>query len=197
MQVEVSFDLEESSDTLEIPGESPDPATRYLNLRDSPGAIERLEEARRYPPLRTFLNVVNSADSVFMTAQCKTWTTEDHAAAGPAPGAVPCQFASRVDIVFASELLNFERGHYEGLTKQLHELLTREAATDTLAAKLCVRACRFRAHGRFGYCLRISLHARGATLEQAQLRWGLGLARVQQALLFSSRSLRQRMKQTS
>ncbi len=42
-----------------------------------------------------------------------------------------------------------------------------------------------------GFCLRIILYARGETLEQARVRWGLGLARVQQALLFVARELRQ------
>ncbi len=92
---------------------------------------------------------------------------------------------------------NLHRKHFESLTNRLRELLTREAALDALAAKLSVCPCRFVALGRSGFCLRIALHARGATPEQAQLRWGLGLARIQQALLFSSRVLRQQISQAS
>jgi hypothetical protein len=39
------------------------------------------------------------------------------------------------------------------------------------------------------------LEARGTGGEQARLRWGLGVAHVQQALLFTSRYLRQQMGQ--
>jgi hypothetical protein len=35
------------------------------------------------------------------------------------------------------------------------------------------------------------LVGRGGTLEQAELRWGLGVAHLQQALLFLSRAVRQ------
>jgi hypothetical protein len=40
------------------------------------------------------------------------------------------------------------------------------------------------------------LAAQGDSAEQAVLRWGLGLAHVQQALLFTSRHLRMRLAQT-
>jgi hypothetical protein len=39
------------------------------------------------------------------------------------------------------------------------------------------------------------LAAKGNTPEQAVLRWGLGLAHLQQALLFTSRHLRQQIAQ--
>jgi hypothetical protein len=42
-----------------------------------------------------------------------------------------------------------------------------------------------------GFCLRLLLFARGAAQDQAQLRWSLGLVRVQQALLFLARAIRQ------
>ncbi len=54
-----------------------------------------------------------------------------------------------------------------------------------------------RAAGRTGYGLRIQLSARGVTPQQAELRWGFGLARIQQALLFVSRTIRQQIAQVS
>jgi hypothetical protein len=45
--------------------------------------------------------------------------------------------------------------------------------------------------------VRVDLEAVGDSNEQATLRWGLGLAHVQQALLFSSRYLRQKISQKS
>ena len=70
-------------------------------------------------------------------------------------------------------------------------------APDALRVALRARACHFRAPSRWGFCLAVFLYARGATPEQAEVRWGLGLVRIQQALLFTSRILRQKIARTS
>lgn len=205
MRVEVAFELGEASEKLEIPWETSDPDIRYFDLREDAKSIERLEAARRYPPLRNFLTVVNSADSLFATARCKAWLTQQDpvpgtpsgATAAPGTGLEPSEFASQVDLVFTPEQFNFNRSQYASLTGRLVELLTRESAPDALRVALRVRACHFRAPGRWGFFLAVFLHAHGATPEQAELRWGLGLARVQQALLFTSRILRQKIARTS
>ncbi len=193
MRVEVFSEPAEPGEQLEIPWESPDPARRYLDLRDDPGGIAQIEEARRHPPLQNFLVVVNSEDSLFATARCRTWQKLDESSAG----ASPCEFSSRLDLVFAPEQFNFDRSHYDRLIRRLEELLTRETARDALRSDLRVLPCRYRALGREGFCLRIDLHARGATPGQAEMRWGLGLACIQQALLFVSRVLRQQIAQVS
>ena len=196
MRVEIAFEAEASSEKLEIPWENPASGARYVDLREDAKAMERIEEARRYLPLRTFLAAVNSADSLFSTARAKTWTQEE-ASASAASAAGGCEFASQVDLVFAPEQLIAALGHYENLTQRLYELLAREPGSDTLRAELRVRPCRFRATAVRGFSLAILLFARGASPEQAELRWGLGLARVQQALLFTSRVLRQQITQAS
>jgi len=193
MRVELALEPAEPVEKLEIPWESPDPTRRYLDLRDDPRGITQVEEARRHPPLRSFLVAVNSDDSLFATARCKTWQKQDD----PSAGASPCEFSSRLELVFAPEQLNFDRRQHEGLARRLEELLTRETAPDALRSELRVLSCRYRAPGREGFCLRITLHARGTTPEQAEMRWGLGLARIQQALLFVSRVLRQQIAQVS
>ena len=196
MRVQVTFELGEADDKLEIPWESHDGAIRYFDLREQPRALEQIEEARRHLPLRSFLAAVNSTDSVFATAKCDTWLKQDEPGSPEAEGG-PYEFASYVDLVFALEDFNFERGHYEGLTKRLEELMTRGAAADTLRAELCVRHCHFRNVAGWGFYLTIFLCARGSTPEQAELRWGLGLARLQQALLFISRVIRHQLPQRS
>ena len=193
MHVEVAIRPDESGETLEIPWESPDPEVRYFDLREDPRAIARIEAARQHPPLRSFLVAVNSEDSVFATARSKTWLQQVAAASG----AEACEFAFHVDLVFAPEPFNFQRTRYDNLTQRLQELLSREAAPDALRSELSVHPCRFHPAGRLGFCLRIFLRARGATPEQAELRWGLGLARIQQALLFISRIVRQQIAQVS
>ncbi len=193
MRVEVAIRAEESSETLEIPWESSDPEVRYFDLRGDPRAIARIDAARQHPPLRSFLVAVNSEDSVFTTTRCKTWLEQVAAASG----AEACEFGSRIDLVFAPEPFNFQRSRYDNLTQRLQELLSRETAPDALLSELSVRPCRFHAADRLGFCLRILLRARGATSEQVELRWGLGLARIQQALLFISRIVRQQIAQVS
>jgi hypothetical protein len=193
MRVEVAIRAEESSETLEIPWESSDPEVRYFDLRGDPRAIARIDAARQHPPLGSFLVAVNSEDSVFATTRCKTWLQQVAAASG----AEACEFGSRIDLVFAPEPFNFQRSRYDNLTQRLQELLSRETAPDALRSELSVRPCRFHATARLGFCLRILLRARGATSEQVELRWGLGLARIQQALLFISRIVRQQIAQVS
>ena len=201
MRVEVAFEPAEAGEKLEVPPEgagAAGPPERWrADLRENPGLLERLEEARRHPSLKNFLAAVNSADSLFSTVRCKTWLKPEGPATATAPGQEPCEFASQIDLVFAQEQFNLERSHYDNLTGRLQELLTRETVPDTMRAELRVRLCRFRALGRWGFGLAVFLYARGATAEQAQLRWGLGLARIQQALLFSSRVLRQQIAQAS
>ncbi len=190
MRVETVFEPDDAG-ALRIPPLDATPGS-YFNLRENPRAVERLEVARRHPPLRSFLTAVNSGDSLLATAACKTW----HGAATDATAGESHEFAGRVDLAFAGEALNLQRSHYEELTRKIEELLAREPA-EALRAQLLVLPCDFVALGSRGFCLRILLWARGATPEQAELRWGLGLARVQQALLFSSRVLRQQIVQAS
>ena len=193
MRVEIAVELEESSERLELPWENPGQGTRYFDLREDPRAIARVEPARRNVPLRAFLVAVNSDDSFFASARAKTWKTQDESASA----VEPFEFAFQVDLVFALEQFNFERGHFENVARQLEQLLARDTPGDAMRSRLCVRACHFRASGRWGFCLACQLFARGASAEQAELRWGLVLARLQQALLFVSRVVRQQIAQVS
>lgn len=183
MRVEVKAELAPGDATLEIPWEQA--GERYLDLRSDARAIAAIEPARRYVPLGRFLDTVNGLDSVFRTAKCSA-----HAGQGAAAPPESHEFASSVHLLFADEKYNFRVEHYEGLAGQLGELLARDSPADALHAGLRIRSCRFRTAGRDGFCLAILLSAQGATPEQAELRWGLGLTRIQQALLFLSRVVR-------
>ena len=157
--------------------------TDRYDLHTAPQGIDRLQAARTYPPLRNLLTNLNAHDSLFATFASKVWTSSETG------GAEPCVFGSRVDIVFLSEAINYGLGPLENLARRLGELLEREP-TDALRAELRVASAELTGYNS-GYCLRFLLTARGATPEQAEVRWGLGLARAQQALLFLARTLRQ------
>jgi hypothetical protein len=154
----------------------------HYNLHADPGAIERIEVARRHLPLRNLLTHLNAADSLFSTCGSKAWSTEEN------DPWEPFVFASRLDVIFLREDANFGSGPHENLTQRLAELLGREPG-DSLRVELQIAGAEFGA-GIRGFCLRVSLYAQGTTPGQAELRWGLGLARVQQALLFVARGLR-------
>jgi hypothetical protein len=183
MRVEIVEEAEGSA-----PGPVFPPDENYYDLHANLQAIEQIAGAQPYLPLRNFLASVNGAESIFATSS--TTTKSDLPSAVSADQAH--EFASQTRIVFAESSLNWERGHYVDLCSGLKELLERDAA-DTMRAVLRISSCDFAAENRPGYCLDIRLVAEGGSAQQAELRWGLGLARVQQALLFRSRALRQKI----
>lgn len=182
MRVEIVEEAEGKAPASVFP-----PGENYFDLRASPQAIEQIAAARQYLPLRNFLASVNGGESVFTTASVTT-KSELPATVSADPAH---EFASQTRIVFAEPSLNWARGNYADLSFALKELLERDTA-DSTRAVLRISSCDFTAENRPGSCLEIRLVAEGGSPQQAELRWGLGLARVQQALLFRSRALKQR-----
>jgi hypothetical protein len=181
MRVEI---VEEAEGAAKAPAFPPE--ENYLDLRANPQDIEQIPGARQYLPLRNFLTSVNGAESIFTTAGAATKSDLPAAvSAGPA-----YEFASQASIVFAAPGYNWEQKNYVALCVGLKELLERDTA-NSIRAVLRISPCDFTAKNRRGYCLSIRLVAEGSSAQQAELRWGLGLARVQQALLFRSRALKQ------
>jgi hypothetical protein len=185
MRVETIEDTEGLGPAMAFP-----PAGNYMDLRENPRAIERIAQARQHVPLRNFLTAVNGADSLFTTASAST--TADSPASVSTGEAY--EFASQASLVFAESSLNFERDRYTELIAGLKDLLERDSG-DAIRAVLRVSHCDFTAQNRRGFCLSIRLVAHGESAEQAEMRWGLGLARVQQALLFRARALRQQFSE--
>jgi len=179
MRVDILLEAEGTAPSSVFP-----PDENYFDLRANPRAIEQISVARQYLPLRNFLSSVNGAESIFTTASA---TTKSDLPATVSAG-LGHEFASQAIIVFAESALNWERKHYVELSAKLKELLERDAA-DSVRAALRISSCDFKAENQRGYCLGIRLVAAGESAQQAELRWGLGLARVQQALLFQSRAL--------
>ena len=153
-----------------------------FDLREDPGAIERIEAARQHLALRGFLLHLNAEESPFSTFGCKVWNDS------PDSGVERSIFASRVDLLLSQDSDGMDQEQYEEFARRLATLLDREPG-DSLRAELHVAPAEL-SPGRQGFCLRLFLYARGARLDQAQLRWSLGIARVQQALLFVARAIR-------
>src|ERR1700730_8523557 len=153
-----------------------------LDLREEPTGIEHIDAARRYPTFRGLLLNLNSDESPFATFGCKVWIED-------VEGDEPSVFASRIDLVISEGAQRLSRAQYDEMATRLAGLLEREPG-DALWAELHISPAQF-AGGVAGFCLRLLLFARGAKQDQAQLRWSVGVARVQQALLFLARTIRQ------
>jgi hypothetical protein len=144
----------------------PEPEQSGTKVADDAG-IERA--------LRSFAAAIDSDDSLF---QCETVTPR-------ITGDVLCN----ADFVlrFRQSELAGNRGLHLAMVQKLVELLRSAGSTETLASRICL------AKQGGGTALRLRLEARGTGGDQARLRWGLGVAHVQQALLFTSRYLRQQL----
>jgi hypothetical protein len=180
MHVEIIDDSEGRGPAMTYP-----PGENYVDRRENPRAVEQISSARQHAPLRTFLAAVNGPESLFTSASVTTKCDLPAAVAGEA-----YEFASQISLVFADSSLNFDRDRYETLTSSLKELLERDSG-DTVRTVLRIAPCDFIADKKRGYCLGIRLVAQGISPEQAEIRWGLGLARLQHALLFRARVLKQ------
>ena len=190
MRVE-AIDLLESartkaeSETIRVPWQSAD-GTKYVNLRENPEAISGIAAALEHPPMAGFLSAINGDSSLFSTVRVKIW------ASAPSQSGEEPSFQSRIDLIFAYQPFNFVAGHYDEAVRRLVELCMKDSA-DSLTARLEILPCLFDGQSNLGAGLRIVFTARGASPEQARTRWGLGLMKLQQALLFVSRAMRQNL----
>lgn len=141
-------------------------------------AVPAVDDAGMERALRSFLAAIESDDSMF--------TCEAPGAAFLGAGLCSGDFVLR----FRGGNLRSNRRMHFSLVDKLVELLGADGSAESLAARICLLP------DAGGMALQIRLEARGNSAGQAGLRWGLGVAHVQQALLFTSRYLRQQMAQS-
>ncbi len=171
------------SETIKVPWRDSD-GVESVDLRENPAAIAQIAPALEYPPLAGFLAAVNGEGSIFTSIRAKVWE------AAPTQLNDEAAFCFRLDLVFAHEPSNFASEQYEEVVRRLVELWMKDPA-DSLTARLEILPCHYNNSTDEGAGLRIIFSAKGTSPEQARTRWVLGLMKVQQALLFVSRSIRQ------
>jgi hypothetical protein len=132
--------------------------------------------------VRSFLTAIGSDDSLFACDAPSADLVGGNLCTG--------DFVLR----FRGGLETNRRLHF-ALLEKLVELLRGAGSADTLAARLCLSPDAGAGAKSGGLALQLRLEARGNSAEQASLRWGLGVVHVQQALLFTSRYLRQQVAQ--
>ena len=149
-------------------------------------AGEAYSDAAVERALKNFLAAIASEDSLF---------------AGEAAGVVlgtgnsgESVCAGTISLKFRDEKLVRSRQAHFSLLEKLSDLLKQAGSAESLRALLSAGSV-VSDRQEPEYALRMRLEATGNSREQAGLRWGLGLAHVQQAVLFTSRSLRQQLMQ--
>jgi hypothetical protein len=134
--------------------------------------------------LKSFLGVMSADDSLFSAEPGGILL------ATVSSGETVC--SGRVWLKFRDEALAANRGTHFSLLAKLSELLKPAGSAESLNALLCMSTGE-RGGDQAKFALAVVLEATGNSAEQAGLRWGLGLAHIQQALLFTSRALRQQL----
>jgi len=147
-----------------------------------------IEEPSVKLALQNFRNALQSDDSMFDS-------NEDGTGPVSAGGDGPARCAGEFLVAFRDAESAGNRGMYFQLIQKLIELLRDAGSQEVMAATLCLTSETPKGIPKGALGLRIRLEATGDSNEKAALRWGLGLAHLQQALLFTSRYLRQKTKQ--
>jgi len=127
--------------------------------------------------------------------------SDDSALDGEALGSVVSSKASGVEVKCAGDFaLRFReaklvdnRAMYFSLLEKLTALLKQAGSAESLAVILSLSAQTDPSVKPGALAIQLRLEAMGNSFEQAALRWGLCLAHVQQAVLFTSRYLRQQL----
>jgi hypothetical protein len=147
--------------------------------------------------IKSFLAGIESDDSLFCVALPLAGPSADEAVG---------------DRVYFGDIVLEFRDPENRLNKRLHfllmekliELLKEAGSQESLETTLCLTSGSISVSASGNpvkpnqkeLALWVRLAAKGDSAEQAVLRWGLGFAHIQQALLFTSRHLRMHLAQT-
>jgi hypothetical protein len=160
-----------------------------LKDRFPAGRSETFEKVSESQILADFRAALSGKDSFFQL--------RDFVAGFPGqPGEIHGACAGQFVIVFRRLDLSGNRSLYSLLSQTLQELLKEASSSDALFATLCVTAPATEEARAPELSLILQLEAIGSTPEQAEVRWGLGLVHVQEALLSASRLLKQHLAKT-
>jgi hypothetical protein len=161
-----------------------------LKGRLLPGVSESSQKVSENQVLANFRAALNGKDSFF---QLQDFNVGFRGQSGELHGACAGQFV----IVFRRLDLIANRGLYSILLQTVHELLKKASSSDALFATLCVTPPPTAAASAPEPSLVLQLEAIGSTPEQAEVRWGSGLAHLQDALLSASHLLKLHVAKTN
>jgi len=183
MDADFSIELGREDPVLDFPWKDPERRLAYTDVKRHPELLSRIEEARQFPELGDFLRVVNSAASMFESAKCDAWSTEELSPEEDVFGA-SCKFASYVDLVFVRVEQRDSLALHELFARRLVELLRRTPEIAS-SAELCVRRAFYEDGGKVSegcYCT-VYVNGFGDDKARARLNWEIGLKLVGNAAL--------------
>jgi len=147
--------------------------------------------------IKSFLAAIESDDSLFCVAQPLAGPSAEEGAGGRV-------YFGDIVLEFREAENSRNRNLHFILMEKLIELLNEAGSRESLETTLCLTSGSISVSASGSpvkpspkeLALWMRLAAKGESAEQAALRWSLGLAHLQQALLFTSRHLRMRLAQT-
>lgn len=146
---------------------------------------KKVKDAPENRALQNFISSLSSEDSHFSVEHPGSGGVHEPEQAGEV-------YSGDFLITFRSPEDQKNSSLHFTLLEKLSELLRTAGSSDTLGVILSLTKAPSTERGNPGLALSLRLEANGDSVEQAELRWGLGLAHIQQGLLFASRWLRQR-----
>ncbi len=186
MHADFSVELGQDDDALELPWASPDGSRRYYDLKRRPELLLEIQEAHDNRELGEFLVSTNSQVSMFETAKCDTWLTDELSEEEQVYDA-HWKFGSYVDLIFTEREPRFRFEEHEAFADRVAKLLQR-APEISAAAEFVVRRCYYHPPGdgrdsETGYCFTFYLYGYGDDEDEARRRWNIGLKLVENALV--------------
>jgi hypothetical protein len=139
---------------------------------------------------KNFLTAIESDDSLFSMLEPMSGPSLEESSGRPV-------YAGDIVLGFRRTQLGRQRSLHFLLLEKLTELLKEAGSQESLEATLCLTLRAQGSSDAEAHAFWVRLAAKGESAEQAALRWGLGLAHLQQALLFTSRHLRLHLAQAS
>jgi len=203
MDADFSIELGREDPVLDFPWKDSAGKLAYVDLKRHPELIARIEEAEKFPELKEFLRVMNSARSMVETAKCDAWATTELSAEEEVYDASH-KFVSYVDVVFSNidvresslrqsslrePSLRESLPAHEQFARKLVELLRRVPETPS-AAEVCVRRCYFGEGGgvRQGFYCTLYVSGYGNDSASARQNWAVALKLMGNAIMQLSAS---------
>ena len=186
MQADFGVELTRDDETLDFPWVDPGDRFRYFDLKRHPELLAHLPEVQQFPELKDFLAAMNSPQSLFESAKCDAWASNEM----NVEDEVFCaawKFGSYVDLLLsqAKERYSFEA--HESLAGRATALLKRVPEIPA-SAEFMVRRCYFAdetqdGEQRPGFYITSYVFGYGADERQARMQWAVGLNLLKNALL--------------
>lgn len=182
MQAGLAVELGPDDETLDLPWADEAGRLLYYDLKRHPDLLLKVEEARREPALGEFLSTMNAANSIFETAKCDAWPSNEMNPEEEIFGATH-KFGSYVDFLFVDEQTRLDFARHEEFATRLTVLL-KKAPEIPAAAEFLIRRCYYHQaeQVRNGFYITFYLFGYGDDEAQAHQRWVIGLKLVENAI---------------